>query len=294
MTPLIQIIKEQSSPLAPIETEEQSSLPKLEGIRCVLFDIYGTLMVSGVGDISHSKAENRSQSIARLADELNFSLKNTTKDLGEAFLEIIKSHQAQTKATGVIYPEVEIREVWLDYMQNYTYQDVVNVPTHPLIEEAAVRFELMVNPTWPMPFLEMTLCALKNNDIELGIVSNAQFFTPLLFNAYFDRSVESFGFAEDLCQWSFFFKEAKPSTRLYRLNSMKLEAKYGIQPNEVLYVGNDMLNDIMPAQEVGFKTALFAGDQRSLRWRENDPRVNGIKPDMILTSLDQIPGCIID
>ena len=69
-------------------------------------------------------------------------------------------------------------------------------------------------------------------------------------------------------------------------------AKMEIMPDEVLYVGNDMLNDIMPAQHVGFKTALFAGDKRSLRWRANDLRVDEIEPEIIVTDLSQIPHCI--
>lgn len=41
----------------------------------------------------------------------------------------------------------------------------------------------------------------------------------------------------------------------------------GIESSQTLYVGNDMLNDIYPAQQLGLKTAFFAGDQRSLRKR---------------------------
>jgi putative hydrolase of the HAD superfamily len=46
-----------------------------------------------------------------------------------------------------------------------------------------------------------------------------------------------------------------------------------------------MLNDIQGAASAGFKTALFAGDRRSLRLRENDPRVQ-TRPDAVLLRLD--------
>ena len=68
---------------------------------------------------------------------------------------------------------------------------------------------------------------------------------------------------------------------------------YGIGPPEVLYVGNDMLNDILPASSVGFRTALFAGDARSLRRRQGDGRVARIVPDLVLTRLSQLQECII-
>ena len=67
---------------------------------------------------------------------------------------------------------------------------------------------------------------------------------------------------------------------------------YSIEPRAALCVGNDMLNDICPAQELGFRTALFAGDARSLRLRENDPRTRKTAPELILTELRQLEECI--
>ena len=55
-----------------------------------------------------------------------------------------------------------------------------------------------------------------------------------------------------------------------------------------------MLNDVLPAKQVGFRTALFAGDRRSLRQREDDLRVSKIVPDLVLTELGQLDGCIIE
>ncbi len=67
-----------------------------------------------------------------------------------------------------------------------------------------------------------------------------------------------------------------------------MEENHGIAPQEALYVGNDMLNDIYCAQKTGFKTALFAGDVRSLRLRKNHEEVQGIVPDITITALSQL------
>jgi putative hydrolase of the HAD superfamily len=40
------------------------------------------------------------------------------------------------------------------------------------------------------------------------------------------------------------------------------------------------------------KTVLFAGDQRSLRLREDRTEVAGLIPDAIITELRQLPGII--
>ena len=45
---------------------------------------------------------------------------------------------------------------------------------------------------------------------------------------------------------------------------------------------------------VGFKTALFAGDGRSLRPRESDDRCRGLSPDLIVTDLRQLIAATVN
>ena len=87
--------------------------------------------------------------------------------------------------------------------------------------------------------------------------------------------------------FSYQFGYAKPSRFLFAKALDQIEAA-GIRSNQVLYVGNDMLNDITPAQKTGFKTALFAGDARSLRMRDGDSRCDRVKPDLVISDLIQL------
>ena len=54
-----------------------------------------------------------------------------------------------------------------------------------------------------------------------------------------------------------------------------------------------MLNDILPAAQVGFRTALCAADQRSLRLREDDSRVSQTVPDIVVTNLEEVIACVL-
>ncbi len=161
----------------------------------------------------------------------------------------------------------------------------------PVSEETilllAVEYECRVNPVWPMPGLKKVLLRLKEAGIQLGIVSNSQFFTPLLFEAFLGASYEEAGFDRALCSWSYECLEAKPSTRLFADVCEALREK-DIAPAACLYVGNDMLNDMWPASQLGFKTVLFAGDNRSLRLRENDSRCLGVEPNIVIDDLEKI------
>ncbi|QNN22818.1 HAD family hydrolase [Planctomycetales bacterium ZRK34] len=283
---LIQRIGELSQPLEPIATDVTEKLSPLNDIRAVLFDVYGTLIISGSGDIGISMAQDSASAFAAALKAVELSAESIDPQQGFARLhEAIQRHHAVRRTAGIEYPEVEIRDVWAEVL---TAMGLTQL-SPDTVEAMAVEYECRVNPTWPMPDLLSTLTALRERDLTLGIVSNAQFFTPLLFEALADHDLVQLGFDLEQCVYSFELLEAKPSTVLYEQAADRLRDHRGIRPEQVLYVGNDMLNDITPAQQVGFKTALFAGDQRSLRLRLGDPRVVRTQPDLIVTTLASLP-----
>jgi len=151
----------------------------------------------------------------------------------------------------------------------------------------ALEFELIVNPVYPMPNLKQVLRELKNRHIILGIISNAQFFTPYLFDWFLKSDLKHLGFDSNLILFSYKFGYAKPSSFLFEAASLRLK-NMNIPTDSVLYVGNDMLNDIYPAQRAGFKTGLFAGDARSLNLRANKPVCKNLSADIIITDLIQL------
>lgn len=127
--------------------------------------------------------------------------------------------------------------------------------------------------------------------LMLGIISNAQFFTLELFPALLEATPEQLGFHPHLQLLSYRYSRAKPGRYLFE-RARRILDRLGVAPQEALHMGNDMLNDIAPAAGVGFRTALFAGDRRSLRRRAGDERVAGVEPDVVLTDWNQLPSCV--
>lgn len=211
---------------------------------------------------------------------------------GELFHSIIRQEHSRQIERGIQYPEVEIRKVWKELLAALKNEGLYGgAITAESIERIAVEYECLANPVWPMPGLKDILEKLAER-LHLGIVSNAQFYTPLLFPALLGETHTELGFKEDLCFWSYRRLQAKPAAALFIALKDSLEKSYNILPAETLYVGNDLLNDILPAAELGFKTALFAGDRRSLNFREDDPRTANTKADIIITSLAQLRSVI--
>jgi putative hydrolase of the HAD superfamily len=286
---LIARLRRHAHPLTPMPTDQQARLTRLPAIRAVLFDVYGTLFISASGDIASSDGQARIQAMTEALEAIGFPVdRNTAERAAEVLVEAITRTHKRLKDRGLEYPEVDIRSIVLEVLEYLRTRGFGREkPTRALCETLAVEYECRSNPTWPMPGLARTLRRLKGREVSLGIVSNAQFFTPLLFPALLHRSLQLLGFDPGLCVWSYRFLEAKPSPKLF-LRALEVLTRRGIKPEQVLYVGNDRLNDIWPAVQAGMKTALFAGDGRSFRPREGDPRIREVGEDVLLTDLRQL------
>ncbi|NBD37763.1 MAG: HAD family hydrolase, partial [Verrucomicrobia bacterium] len=267
-TELIERLRAGSGIMEPEPTGTEPRLPHLSGLRAVCFDVYGTLLISGSGDISLAGTDERSPALAAALEAAGFRLSGGRDSLARRFHACLAEHRDRRRAEGVDFPEVRIEEVW-EAFATLLRQDGF-LAGEGDVHTAAVEYELRANPCWPMPGLAETLQSLRAAALPMGIVSNAQFYTPLLFNALCGKSPGALGFSEDLMVWSFREREGKPSRRLYEKLAAAL-LRRGLRPEQTLFIGNDMRNDIAPAAACGFRTALFAGDQRSLRWRKDDP-----------------------
>ncbi len=266
-----------AKPMSPLPTSMNPGGSLRGPVQCVLFDIYGTLFISGSGDIGIAKKTAlETDKIKGLLQE--FNIPKTPRDLVNELYSAIEDKHRQLRDEGIDYPEIEIDQIWTKVLENNDRE---------YIQRFAIEYELIVNPVYPMPHLEKTLAFCREQNLMMGIISNAQFFTPRLFDWYLHASPEDLGFHSELIFYSYQSRHAKPSMVPFKLADSALRAK-GFKPAASLYIGNDMRNDIYPAKQVGFQTALFAGDTRSLRLRTDDSRCVNLSADLILTDLSQL------
>lgn len=286
------IIRAHSHPAQPVPTGETPRLEHFPGVRAVLFDVYGTLFVSASGDVGTAADAAQAAAWSAALDAVGIQCGPEQRHGPDLLLEVIRRHHAAAQEEGIRYPEVEIRDVWRDVLQKMsTLNDPIWIDRNVDVGRLAIEYEVRANPVWPMPHARECLQALCDAGIRLGIVSNAQFFTPELFPALLRKDLESLGFDRELQFYSYRYRHAKPDTYLYERAVEALSSRQ-IGVDEVVYVGNDLLNDVAPARQLGLRTALFAGDKRSLRWRRGDERVRGVTPDLVLTELRQLTECI--
>ncbi len=270
----IKIIDRYSTPLFPIDTEIESR-GHVNDIKCVLFDVYGTLFISGSGDISVSEERAHVDEIADILKK--YGINRDPIKVYNSFLEEIEKEHRAKREQGIDYPEVEIDNIWKKVLKVSKFKARL----------IAVEYEAAVNPVWPMPGALEIFDYLKKRRILMGIISNAQFYTELLFEAFFKKKMLKLGFKRELIFYSYKYGFAKPSDKLFYMALDWLKRK-NINPDSVLYIGNDMLNDIYTASKVGFKASLFAGDKRSLRLREDNEICMKINPDIVIKALGEI------
>ena len=272
------LISNYITPLNPIPTSLKKSGKLDVKIKCILFDIYGTLFISGSGDISI--AEKKSHNIIPNLEQLllKYGIKRKPYAIWNDLFSAIKEKHDEMRGKGIDFPEVEIDRIWTNVLENNDLD---------FIRRFAVEFEMLVNPVYPMPHARELLFACKDSKLLTGIISNAQFYTPYLFKWLLGSDMSQLGFHHELTVFSYEFGQAKPSTFLFQLAAERLN-NMNIRKNSVLYIGNDMLKDIYPAKMAGFKTALFAGDSRSLKMRKDDPKCKNLSADIILTDLIQV------
>ena len=280
---LLTRIRALTRPLAPRPTGVAPQVQPLRGIRAVLFDVYGTLVVSGCGDIGLTAADAAADPFRRAWLAAALDPDAVPLDGPARLTALIRDDHAASRAAGVEHPEVDILAIWRKLLaQQGLHADTAD------LRRLTLDYELRTNPVWPMPGLGDMLEALAARGLVLGIVSNAQFYTPLMLHAFLGQPLDRLGFDPACCAWSYRHGVAKPSTAIYAPALRGLAERHGIAPAEVLYIGNDMRNDVRPAQTLGCQTALFAGDTRSLRLREDDPGMDQVNADRVVTTLEQI------
>ncbi|MDR1414105.1 MAG: HAD family hydrolase [Puniceicoccales bacterium] len=286
-----------SSLLHPIETKISPIKPKLKkipDIRAVIFDVYGTLFTTNVGGNSLFAPNIESDKlIVEAFEESDFDVFAHDISLSELYEGHIKAHYDIRRSEGITYPEINICDVWQDFLNELFAIGIIDGDlTERSIRRVIVCHECKVNPTWPAKGSLDFIRTLQDNNVIAGTISTAQFYTPIIMETLYQNSLKTLGFEAPICIWSYEHRHRKPSAVLFKLCEEGLKV-FGIKPSQTLCVGNDMFNDIVPATKAGFKTALFTGDIRSIRLHEDIEECAKEKPTIVFNEFGQLGNCIL-
>lgn len=278
----------------------------LSDVKVILWDIYGTLCGVGLGDMEQaSQNEDRLQTPAQ-ATMNEFHLQEPLYDmepdkpvgltLRDLYLNLIdESHQKSMRA-GIDVPEVLIERIWEEILtrcEDYGWQRPWNEPLLHTAFRVGYFFDWSLQTTCLYENAAETLPSLRQSSKLQGIISNAQFYTPLHLRRLLRRTLDNDHFEldevfmEPLVFFSYELGFSKPNPGSFQ-RAIDYLGQQGFMPEDIVYIGNDMLNDIWAAQKCGMKTILFAGDARQTTLRLDDPRCSNVKPDAIANNMQDI------
>ncbi|MDR2143036.1 MAG: hypothetical protein LBP29_01545, partial [Treponema sp.] len=164
---LVSLIRQKSSPLIPVKAELSPAWEALipgagsaasSGIRAFIFDLYGTLFVSGAGEIGAANEAFGGPNPAVLNPAvLNPPWPNPAAPEAQAlrdpallsmkryFHGEVTAFHKKAKAAGRAFPEVRVEEIWAGYDGPVpeSWGQALSV------RERAVLYELAVNPVYP-------------------------------------------------------------------------------------------------------------------------------------------------
>ena len=298
-----------------IITPKPADLPchngDLSNIRAVLWDIYGTLCGAGVGDMESSmNAQDRLEAAAQatinefhLQEALATLYPNQTpgKALSQRYVQLIDQSHQRSHAMGVSSPEVVIENIWktvIDDLSGVGYRPIYDEPTLHTAYRWGYFFDSALQKTSFYPGACECLCSLKQAGIIQGIISNAQFYTPIHLRRLIratqqrdDLQLQDI-FDDSLILFSYQLGYSKPNLAAFQIAKNILAAR-GVTAEQILYVGNDMLNDVWCASQVGMQTVFFAGDQNLTVSRKDEPRCANLRLNAIVIDIAKIAQFIL-
>jgi len=281
----------------------------LGDIRAVIFDVYGTLVDYRKAEFADQDSKERSllEAFASVIGYFGFEsyLREMSptmapeRTLSDFYHGLIALDHQKSRREDIQTPEVRIERIWgliLLMLKRHGYdpsslglgadRDVAKCMAYFYNFHALERgfYDGVVE----------SLERLKRGNLKLGILSNAQFYTPIDLTLFVrDQGEGRYAdylefFDSDLILYSYEYGVAKPGALLFR---KLFDALYqqNIAPSQTVFVGNDLAIDIKPAQEIGMKTALFCGDRRSTYLHD---MAGEVVPDIAFTSFYQLPQLI--
>ena len=294
-------------PLEPVAIAPRTE--KLSDVRAVIFDVYGTLINywrPGFDD-GEQRRKFLMGAFREVSDRFCFTRflvemnpdEEPEKTLSDLYHGCIALCHENESRKDIDFPEVKVEDVWALILlmlkrRGYDPEKAFSGRDGSPARYLAYTYNFFSLGRELYPGVVDALAALKKNNIALGIVSNAQFYTPidltLLIRGQSRGAYDDFNelFDPDLTFFSYEYNAVKPGVFLFEQLYNALYERQ-VLPRQAVFAGNDLVLDIGPAGQVGMRTALFAGDDKSVFFHGGEKE---IVPDIRFTSWNELPGKI--
>jgi len=296
-----------TSPVEPTITRARvpQITPRLPGIKAVIWDVYGTLLychhegesrrfleeTDAVGEAFEVTVEH-----FRMWPAMSKSRLSPGAYLWNQFQELAGQVVVEKNVRGNEHPEINLGNIWHHLIQRlqkggFAYDAGVLGPPPSFAQKVALFCDETLERTALFPGAREALTALKERGILQGLACDGQVYTgaqlvKALARAGGARSLGAY-FDPMLCSFSYEVSVARPAPALYRALLKRLRDR-GIEPREVLIVGNNLGLDVALPAAMGCRTALFAGSADTVRLQQDSGAAHRARPDAMIIEMEQV------
>lgn len=279
-------------------------LKPVRRVKAVIWSLYGTLLRITDGELLplHHTELRMQVALEKTINEFNMwnSMTRRPGAPWEYMLQKYKSAVEDLELVGGIpdgnFAHVNSTDVWrrlLDMLaqKEYSYDRGFYGDMDELAEKVACYFQFCLQGVEAAPHAVKAMKSVARRGLVQGMLADAQPFSMV-------QALRAFGRQDKLPPLNQLFDPGclvlsyqagvrKPSPLLYEQCLQRL-AQRGIEPSEVLYVGNRLQGDVAVARRYGMKTVLYAGDKTSLKASSTEINHPELKPKRLVTDLKQI------
>jgi FMN phosphatase YigB (HAD superfamily) len=297
-------------PAAPVPepAKARPHLVPLRGVRAVLWNVYGTLLSINGGEIwfTHPQPFVMQVALDKTVQEFRMWSSMTRRpgqpaeQLASLYEQTLLKQKMVSGGGNERLPEVSSERLWevvikILIQKDYRFDATFFGSLNEFSLKVAYFFHRCLQGTACFAGAADVMLLVKSRGLQQGLLADAQSFTPQELQRGLAETEPALRL-EDLLDGGLRFlscdlRGRKPSERVFRKVQTALK-EHGLQPEEVLHVGNSMARDLIPARRAGFRTALFVGDKNTLQATPEQLKDAATRPDVMLTELTQLAEVI--
>ncbi len=295
-------------PPTPVPLDADPFIKPIPEIRAVSWCVYGTLLQIHDGRLHHLHPQVLRMQVALQKTIEEFHMWNSmSRKPGQPWEYMLQQYSklidesrlVSTKRKGDA-PEIDSAKLWhklIDRLlkNEYEFDHSIYGDVDDLALKVAYFFHAMLQGVSATESAPAILQRVTQAGLKQGLIDDGQAFTFIQLQhalQKLDPTTALGGLINaDLVAISYRFGIRKPSPSLYAVAAEQYR-NAGIEPSHVLYVSHRLHDDLAIARKFGFRTALYAGDEKVCQVDASDLRDPEIKPDRLLTDLGQVAEVI--
>jgi FMN phosphatase YigB (HAD superfamily) len=294
-----------SWPAAPVAQRPKAKphLSALPQVQLVTWNVYGTLLALSGGELMFEHPQKFVMELALEKTVQEFKMWGSmsrkpgkpSEYMGQLYSKAL-DEQRLAPSPGEKHPEILSERVWAWiikklFQKEYQFDAGFYGSLNEYCKKVAYFFHASLQGTACQPNAAAALTHVHDCGLRQGLITDAQCFTLVQLqrglraqrcaaNMHALLPAEAHALSCEL-------KARKPSERLFR-HVLAHASKLGLTPENILHVGSRIEKDLVPAKKLGLRTALYAGDKESLQASAEQLKDPNLRPDVLLTDLEQI------